>query len=76
MDITPFLLANTIYLHHSLHSRTNSQTNIQFDAKKIHVKTNIHFRANIHFTFSIGIYSHQYISFESNIHKTFSKFNF
>jgi len=51
MDITPFLLANTIYLHHSLHSRTNSQTNIQFDAKKIHVKTNIHFRANIHFTF-------------------------
>jgi len=40
----------TIYSHHSLifasKYRTNSLTNIRFDAKQIHVKANIHFRAN------------------------------
>jgi hypothetical protein len=65
------------FASHSLQNiRINSHTNIQFDAKQIHVEANICFRGNIRFTFShSGKYSLQNICFEADIPKTSSKFH-
>ncbi len=68
------IFANTTYSHNSLH-RTDSHTNIRFDAKNT-CCNNIRFRANIHLTFShTGEYLLENIHLEDNIYKTVSEFS-
>ncbi len=81
MDLIRFIFAcfgifaNTIYLHHSLQNvRSDSYTNIWFDAKNKYVAGNIRFRANICWRFShTGEYLLQNICLEANIRKTLSE---
>jgi len=65
------------YRSYSLHIqniRTDSQTNIRFDAKN--VVANVRFTANICFRFfHAGQYVFQNIGLEVNIHKTLSRFH-